>query len=108
MGRADYYADGDWNAQCYECGKKFKASTLLHHWQGYWVCPRCFEVRHPQDFVRGVPDVQTPPWTQPQPADTFVHFCTPQGISAVPGEAEPGCAIPGFLSPAYIDDYFTP
>lgn len=101
MGRADYYADGDWNALCYECGKKFKASSLLRHWQGYWVCSRCFEVRQPQDFVRGVPDVQTPPWTQPQPADVFIYFCTPNGRTAIAAFAVAGCAIAGFVDPAF-------
>lgn len=64
MGRADYLALGDWNARCYECGAKYKASELLKHWQGYYVCQRCWEPRHPQDFVRSVSDVQTVPWSQ--------------------------------------------
>ena len=70
-GRADYLELGDWNAVCYECGRKRKASTLLQHWQGYYVCPEHWEPRQPQDFVRSIPDVQTPPWTQPIPTDTF-------------------------------------
>lgn len=67
-GRADYLAPGDWNAQCYQCGRKFKASTMLRHWQGYYVCPPHWEIRQPQDFVRSVPDIQTPPWQQTMPA----------------------------------------
>ena len=72
MGQADFLKLGDWNAQCFECGRKFKASQLKRHWQGYWVCPDHWEPRQPQDFVRGTKDVQTPPWTQPQPAPVFV------------------------------------
>lgn len=72
MGRADYYAEGSWNATCYQCGFKFKASMLKRHWQGYYVCPEHWEPRQPQDFVRAQPDLQTPPWTQPRPADVFV------------------------------------
>lgn len=93
MGRADYLDLGGYNATCYECGMKFKASELKRHWQGYYVCPEHWEARHPQDFVRGVPDVQTPPWTQPQ-SDAFVAVCTPEGSSAEPGLMLPGCAIP--------------
>ena len=70
-GKADYLALGDWNAQCYECGRKFKASQLIRHWQGYYVCKDHWEPRQPQDFVRAVPDQQTPPWTQPMPTDSF-------------------------------------
>lgn len=71
-GRADYLALGDWNVVCYECGRKRKASYMKRHWQGYYVCPEHWEVRHPQDFVRGIADVQTPPWTQPMPPNEFV------------------------------------
>lgn len=108
MGKADYYEQGSWNSVCYSCGRKFKASMLKKHWQGFYVCKPCWEPRQPQDFVRAKADIQTPPWVQPMPADTFAARCTPQSVSAVPGEAGPGCATPGYLSPMYIDDYFTP
>jgi len=64
-GRADHLELGDWNAQCYQCGRKRKAGTLLRHWQGYYVCAEHWEMRQPQDFVRSVPDNMTPPWAQP-------------------------------------------
>lgn len=70
-GRADFLAPGDWNAQCYECGRKRKASTLMRYWQGYWICKEHWNPRQPQDFVRAVPDIQTPPWVQPMPAAVF-------------------------------------
>lgn len=73
MGTADYYNSGDWNVVCYECGRKRKASLMKRHWQGYYVCPPHWEPRQPQDFVRAQPDVQTPPWTQPMPADRFLY-----------------------------------
>lgn len=72
MGKADYLALGDYNALCFECGFKFKASMLKRHWQGYYVCRTCFEPRQPQDFVRSVPDLMTVPWTQPKPADRWL------------------------------------
>ncbi len=103
-GRADYYAPADWNAQCFECGRKRKATTLLRHWKGYWVCQEHWEPRQPQDFVQGIPEVITPPWTQPMPADDFLPICTPNGLSAVPLFAEPGCMVPGYLSPAFNPD----
>lgn len=70
--RTDYYRPGDWNAICFECGRKRKASELRKHWQGYYVCPEHFEPRHPQDFVRATPDIQTPRWTQPRQTDVFI------------------------------------
>lgn len=71
MGRADYYADGDWNVQCYQCGFKGKASQMERNWQGYWVHPEHNEPRQTQDFVRGVPDNQIPPWVQPWPTAIY-------------------------------------
>jgi len=103
-GRADHLDLGDWNAVCYQCGRKRKASMLKKHWQGYYVCPEHWEARQPQDFARGIAEKPTPPWVQPMPADAFADFCTPNGSSAVPGEMEPGCIIPGYLSPAFVED----
>lgn len=66
-----YLRLGDWNAVCFECGCKRKASELKRHWQGYYVCPEHWEPRQPQDFVRGVQDTQTPEWTQPMPESVY-------------------------------------
>lgn len=98
MGRADFWSNGDWNAVCYECGRKRKASTLLKNWQGYFVCPEHWEARQPQDFARGVQDVQTVPWSQPY-NDTFLPNCTLSSRGAMPGLAGPGCSIPGTYFP---------
>ena len=93
-GEADYLRLGDYNAVCFECGAKRKASELKKYWQGYYDCPEHWEERQPQDFVRGLPDNHTVPWAQPQ-SDAFVLVCTMQGISAMPGLAYPGCMIAG-------------
>jgi hypothetical protein len=96
MGKADYLQLGDYNARCYQCGFKFKASMLKKHWQGYWVCPTCWEPRQPQDFVRAVQDVVTPPWVQPQPSLVFVGgYCTTR--SAVSDVAVSDCAISDYF-----------
>lgn len=65
------YRDGDHRAICDRCGFKYYASQLTLEWTGLRVCHKCWEPRHPQDFVRGIPDKQTPPWTRPQPPDVF-------------------------------------
>lgn len=100
MGRADYLAEGDWNATCSMCGFKFKASELVRNWQGMWRCPAHNEPRQPQDFVRAVPDIQTPPWVQPWPdEDTFIYVCSWTGRQGTAGEGEAGCAIVGKVNP---------
>jgi hypothetical protein len=72
MGKRDFYKKGDWNTICYVCGFKRKASEMKLRWDGVYVCVQDWEIRQPQDFVRGVPDEQPLPWTQPeQHPDTF-------------------------------------
>ena len=100
MGRADYLAVGDWNAVCYECGRKRKASELKKHWKGYYVCPEHWEPRHPQDYARAVTDVITPPWTQPV-SNNFLPYCSPHRRTALPGYAVAGCVIPSFTDPLF-------
>lgn len=72
MGQADYYKHGDWNAICDVCGFKFKASQLRRRWDGFMVCEKDWEPRHPQDFVRGTKDDQSVAFTRPEPTDTFL------------------------------------
>ena len=85
MGRADYLDLGNWNARCSMCGAKYKASQLTKNWQGMYRCSRCQEPRQAQDFVRGVPDIQTPPWIQPIDNNDFAAgalICTQNSDTA--------------------------
>ena len=54
--RIDKAEVGAWNARCDRCGWKFKNYELFKTWDGYYVDRECWEIRHPQDFVRGIPD----------------------------------------------------
>lgn len=73
MGRADFYSDGTNNTICDTCGRKFKAYSLKKQWDGIWACKRCFDYRHPQEFLRGVPDNQAPELSRPEATDTFTE-----------------------------------
>jgi hypothetical protein len=63
------YRSGDWYAICDQCGLRGWASEMVKRWDGMMVhaAPHhgCFEHRHPQDFVRAVPDNKPLPWTRP-------------------------------------------
>ena len=72
MGRSDYFASGDWNFFCDFCGAKEKAKNGEKTWNGYYVCRRHKEVRNLQDFIRGIKDDQTVPWSRQEAPDTFV------------------------------------
>ena len=72
MGRSDYFASGQWNFFCDFCGAKEKSSNGERTWNGYYVCRYHREERNPQDFVRGIKDNQSVPWTRPEFVDVFV------------------------------------
>lgn len=104
-GRADFFARGDWNIACSMCGRKRKASMMVRNWQGLFRCPEHNEPRHPQDYAKGVKDVMTVPFAQPE-TDTFTAVCTLTGISSIPWFAMPGCFLPGAPLLATIDPLF--
>lgn len=57
---------GDWNVMCDRCGMKRRASQCRLNWQNLLVCSdTCWEPRHPQDFVRAIPDDQSVPIARP-------------------------------------------
>ena len=96
------YVKGEWKVLCDICGVEYKASELQKRWDWFMVCSYDWEPRQPQDFVRGVADFQAPPYTRPESTDTFSDdYCTPQGMTAIPGLAIAGCSIPGTLLPAW-------
>lgn len=67
------YRPGEWLLICDRCGSRRYSSEVAHEWTGLVVCRvGCWEPRHPQDFVRGVADNQTVPFTRPEPADVFL------------------------------------
>jgi hypothetical protein len=79
------YDNGDWIADCDVCGRKYKASALSQRWDGLMCCDDDWEIRQPQDFVRGVPDTQIAPWLRPEPPDQFIiiNFTPPAVLITV-------------------------
>jgi hypothetical protein len=81
---------------CEVCGFAIRAKDARLTWDDRIVCPEDFEVRHPQDFVRGRADRQAADGlVSPEVADEFIG-----GIfsirSAVAGIAIAGRMIAGF------------
>jgi hypothetical protein len=66
------YVKGQWKACCDRCGFIRLSSELRKEWTGLRVCHECWEPRHPQDLVRGVPDDQTIPWARPEAEPVFI------------------------------------
>lgn len=86
---------GTWATICDRCGFRFPSNELKPEWTGLMVCGQCWEPRHPQDFVKAIPDEQAPPWTRPNPEPIYVGICYLEGLSCYTGLAVTGCSIAG-------------
>jgi len=56
---------GKWKVQCDQCGFDYKSDEVKLDWQGFYKCRTCWERRHPQDFVRGITDDTSTPFSRP-------------------------------------------
>ena len=56
---------------CDASGFEFPLSDLVRQWDGAMVHPRFLDHRHPQDFVRGIPE-RPLPYSRPEAADDFL------------------------------------
>lgn len=93
------YDKGDWIADCDVCGRKYKASQLTKRWDGLMCCHHDWEPRQPQDFVRGVDDNQTVPWSRPEPADSFIPVTTAQPMTVYPSTSKSTLDVKFILGP---------
>lgn len=69
---SNLYEPGNFYRICDECGFKVRASETRKRWDGKIVCTKDWEVRHPQDFVRGRIDRQRVPQPRPEAPDAFL------------------------------------
>ena len=68
---------GDYNAICDQCGFKYKRfqGNLKLQWNNLLTCPKCYEDRQPQDFVRGLKDRMTVSIPRPDDSNpTYVNI----------------------------------
>ena len=67
-----YLKRGGYNAICDGCGFQFKNTQLRRRWDGIMTCEKCFEVRHPMEFIKGTKDSFALPWTRPLIPPKFI------------------------------------
>ena len=72
MSRRPGHPPGDWIYDCPRCGFEIWASQARKEWTGLRVCSGCWDKRNPQDFVRGVADRQSVPFSN-HPPDQFYY-----------------------------------
>lgn len=89
---------GTWRAICDVCGFEFPSNEIKDRWDGLKVCPKDWEIKHPQLSIRVRAETIAPPWVRSQPEDVFTSVCTLITKQAIPGIGQPGCMIPGFIN----------
>jgi hypothetical protein len=73
------YHKGQWKACCQRCGMDYLSNELRLEWTGLRVCGECLDQRHPQEFLRGVPE-STIPWASPAIVDETPLNVTPEDL----------------------------
>jgi hypothetical protein len=71
VGRSRYIR-GDYNVIDDRTGRKVKRSECRLEWNGALVHKDEWEARHPQDFVRGIPDDQSVPLPRTEGTTSFL------------------------------------
>lgn len=95
---------GTWKVVCDVCGFWYSSDQVRERWDGLIVCHKDYELRHPQDFVRGVEDDPSVPYARPEPTDTFVEgVCYIYESSGYVGLASAGCGRVGWDDIPYAD-----
>lgn len=64
-GYSPSFRGGDWKVICDVSGRTIKASQSRKRWDNAIVAKEHWEPRHPQDYVRGVQDEQSVPFSRP-------------------------------------------
>lgn len=83
MPELGYFVLGQYNFTCDICGRGFKSSAMRKRWDGAITCNEgtCWEIRQPQDFVRGVRDDQSVHLARPRilPSTTALLWYSTSG-----------------------------
>lgn len=77
------YVHGSWNVICDVCGFKFKQEDIRTRWDNKKVCKDDWEIRHEQDFLKGVKDDPSVPFTRPDTEVTVVTTHGDEGANVV-------------------------
>lgn len=96
--RGDQYKPGSFYRSDDRSGFTRRAEETKKEWTGLIVGENLWEIRQPQDFVRGVPDDQTVPSPRPTPPDVFIGpvYATTTANLAIGATVIPLDAVNGF------------
>ena len=94
----DEYVHGAWNQICDRSGFKVKNTGTRREWNHSVVRNKDWEARHPQDFLRAIPDHQAVEDPRPGAADGFTQGETTVDVDAFAGDTVIGVASTADMS----------
>lgn len=62
---------GAWGI-CDRCGFKYRLSDMKKEWTGLMVCREDYDIRHPQEYIRGHADRPAVRNARPEQSDRFL------------------------------------
>ena len=86
MSNDKYYIPGTFYRICDRTGFKVRSFETKKEWNNSIVRERSWEIRQPQDFVRGVKDNQTVQEARPRQVNVFVSIATNISVFAPLGQ----------------------
>jgi len=98
------YDKGNWKAICDVCGRLYKAGMLQKRWDGLMCCDDDWEIRQPQDFVKGQADHQIAPWLRDESTNNFLPITITQFVKAY---AQATTSLVALVIYAFNHMYFT-
>jgi len=73
---------GRYKMVCDRCGAEYLDNELREEWTGLWVCDTCWDPKHPQLSVVGIPDDQSVPIARPEAPHTYGETTLSAGASS--------------------------
>jgi ribosomal protein L40E len=78
------YEPGNHWLVCDRCGFDIRKAEAKKEWNGLWVCDKCYEARHPQDFVKGRAEKPAADPVRPPPTDEVRDVDFADIVSTIP------------------------
>lgn len=63
---------GTWTTVCDRTGFRLLNTQCRFEWNGLLVFDQVWEIRQPQDYLKGIPDDQSVPYARPMQEPTFL------------------------------------
>lgn len=86
---------GTWLMNCDVCGFTYSSNKIKKRWDSLMVCPKDYELDHPQKYIKVRGDRIAASLARPEPNDQFVLVCTMITSQGVAGLGTAGCMVAG-------------